>query len=185
MLAGTFEVGEPERAAVDGSCFVCGGALTAIHARGQLTVACEREHVMLTNQFPAGGATGRPLEAVTAVVDRITGHETALAREGACPNCYGSVETWIEPGEAVPHRYRARCRRCGYHLQGTFCRDLPAVVAFYRVDVAGTPHWELGLVRAEPAVLDDGRYRIATTEDGEELVVVLDGDGEVCDVRRR
>lgn len=109
---------------IDSTCGSCGASAVGTYDDGVLSVRCGNDHQLFLWSLPPNAARGTIEELLrTATIDLYQTVE--LTRAGICPDCYASVETYIEPSEGVgqPYRFRAHCETCGSTLDGPigFC----------------------------------------------------------------
>ena len=197
LIAGTYNASVSfEPIPIGSPCPICGGDLEAGYADEHVRVECTECDVFL-NQFPFPPGTIDQFDADTLpeAFDRWLRALFGRTLAGFCPNCAGRLDPRLESNddERRPVRVKYGCERCG-DVGDTSPAFLlshhPAGVAFYHehgIDVTETPSWELSR-RVERTIerLDDDppRARVTIRAGDERLVVHVDADARVTDVRR-
>jgi DNA-binding transcriptional ArsR family regulator len=186
VVGGEFD-DPPDRDPVplEDDCGRCGDDLVAHYEDGLLTVGCGNGHGFSDSAPPATVEDHSIADAVAVFNTKLRG-DVALAREGACPMCHGSMTWSVEHdlGEDAPVDavYVPECGRCGHHLgvpTGMLVLDHPAVVAAYHdvgVDVRERPFWTIDCCvpgAADLVATDPPRIAVDAGPDGD-LRFVLD-----------
>jgi hypothetical protein len=201
VTAGTYTGTErkgPEPLADD--CVLCGAAVTARYADGELAVRCANDHGLFVTGFPPGAAADMELSTLLETASLRTYQRIEFATTGRCPECFGSLVTTPATQEVEGdriHVLRSNCEQCGERFTasaGTYLVLAPEVVAFYRehgVDVHHARPWTVavgvdgrgveGTGTAEASVVSEHPYRLRfdLTVAGDRLSVTLDDRGRV------
>lgn len=185
---------------LDEDCVLCGAAVTARYADGELAVRCANDHGLFVTGFPPGAAADMEMSTLLEVASLRTHQRIEFATTGRCPDCFGSLTTTpttqdVE-GDRI-HVLRSQCEQCGERLTasaGTYLVLAPEVVAFYRargVDVHHARPWTVavavdgrgveGTGKAEASIVSEQPYRLRfdLTAAGDQLSVTLDDRGRV------
>jgi hypothetical protein len=198
-LAGQFDA-DSVAGEAESTCPECGAPATISHDDGVMAVDCDEHQLRIP--VPAGAAEGRDLEELLEVGVALTERLVALARQGICPNCYGTLS--VEPvtvGDGGPYDeadpgsvlFRDDCDRCRGTVAvpaGLFVGDHPAVVSFYHdhgvdLDLEAL----IGMDWTDPGT-ETVRERnplelvLPIEHDGDRLELVVDDGGDVVDVSR-
>jgi len=185
---------------LDDDCVLCGAAVTARYADGELAVRCGNDHGLFVTGFPPGAAADMELSALLETASLRTYQRIEFATTGRCPECFGSLVTTPTTQEVEGdriHVLRSSCEQCGEGFTasaGTYLVLAPEVVAFYRergVDVHHARPWTVavavdgrgveGTGTAEASVVSEEPYRLRfdLTAAGDRLAVTLDDRGRV------
>ncbi|WP_459191953.1 DUF7351 domain-containing protein [Halosimplex sp. J119] len=153
VLSGLYESTSTfEDRAVDGACVFCEErSLRASLEDEQFLVRCEGcDSVLVTDYFPRSQARGRSPSEVIESFGARTWSAYVLLRGGACPECYGPVETAVESHERrgeTRYTHRGACQECLFtvHLPVEVSAVFhPAVADLFRrhgVSVVDIPLW--------------------------------------------
>lgn len=206
VIAGTYsgaERKEPTR--LDEDCVLCGEAVTARYADGELAVRCDDDHDLFVTGFPPGAAAGMDTATLLETATLRTYQQIEFATTGRCPECLGPLATdpdTASVGGDEMHVFRSACDRCGERFAasaGTYLVLAPEVVAFYREHGADIHHarpWRVavgvdgrgpaGIGTATPVVADDDPYRLRfeLAVGGDRLDATLDARGRAVAAAR-
>lgn len=167
-------------------CPVCGATSTVEYTDGRLQIDCST-HTAAFDIGPevverVGVATACRIGLRQGVID------TGSFRAGVCPGCEGPVDAGFVVDDGDPW-FEATCRRCGLHLSNTpagCVLDHPAVVSLcWRHDIdVRTAGQRILATRTESRVerRDPLRIAVEVSVADECLRLLLDDDGEVCEV---
>jgi hypothetical protein len=176
VIAGAYGGGESMGPVeLDDPCPVCGAALTATYEDGVLRVACPEPHEFI-NTLPPGAIDERDLEAVIALLTRVTHQDIELSLAGTCPFCYGRLSWSVEPPSGPVSEFDTQCQRCGVRITvpAVVCLlQSPTGLAFFHdhgIDVRRRPLWAPVFhenVAVSPTA--EGGVTVTVTRDGEQL----------------
>jgi len=181
-IAGVYDAGEMNPAAVGDDCPVCGEALTATYEDGLLRVVCSNDH-QFRNPLPPGSVDDRGSEELVELVTLRTRQNLELAVEGICPLCDAELSWSIEPSfDREFPEFSNQCRRCGAIVEVPVIAALlvhPGVIAFYYdhgIDARRLPLWAPEFYSGVDVGYDTNPVVVEVTLelDGDELTATLD-----------
>lgn len=195
ILSGQYDGGVRRESLDTGSsCPGCDGQVIGTYEDGFLEFECENQHELSKLSLPPGVVDGRSMDELLTAGALIGQHMVELSKAEICPLCYGRMTTSLVQieyeGDTSP-RFEALCGRCGMFYRSSVGVSLvrhPAVVAFYHdhgLDIRRRAPWELDFCMAdEPVTLtatDPLEVRVDVHLDGDELRLVVNGDGSVVE----
>jgi DNA-binding transcriptional ArsR family regulator len=207
MAAGTYtERGEHFTIETDIRCPVCDEPITATYEYEYLSLFCEDHDVSFGTTLPPGATRERSPERVIKLATLDARQDVECAMEGICPYCGGPMETTI-PAETMfdPETHESKpvpdghiwvrfdCLRCGMAFwlpPGSCLLSEPSVIAFFEAhgqDLRKYTYLELPFGGPDDATLESStpvRVRVTVELEGDELLVWMDGDGEIIETER-
>lgn len=197
-LAAGIYGGEDVEIPVDHSCSICGEEVVVAIEPGRAEIRCRdghrgREgHLGLTTPLPPGIAAGRTGRGALELTIRHYHQMVELAVNGACIQCYGTVNGRFEEarvGANAGYVYETHCERCGHRHRApamALALQHPSVRGLCRdhgITVRETPAWELPFVEPEENVkvvsADPFRVEVTVPFEDESVSVTFDRAGEV------
>jgi DNA-binding transcriptional ArsR family regulator len=207
MAAGTYtERGEHFTTKTDIPCPACDEPLTVTYEYKYLSLFCEDHEVYFGTTLPPGATRERSPERVIDLATLDARQDVECAMEGICPHCWGPMETTV-PAETIldMETYELRptkndytwvrfdCTRCGMVFwvpPGSCLLSEPPVIAFFEAhgqDIREISYLELPFGGPDGPTLESSspvRVRITAELEGDELLVWMDGDGDIVETER-
>jgi hypothetical protein len=192
----------PVEGTLDDDCPKCGADVTGVYEDGLLRIDCPEHGVMFDNTVAPAVAVDRDIGAITTAAERDARRTVERARDGICPECFGTIEMTVpavdtprdEPAPAdsndEPVLAEFDCQRCRLAFETELhwvALDHPAVVAFYYdhgIDPRPPYHVELHEVSSTIVSEEPLRARLTFRLDDERLRVTLDDHGTVVETER-
>jgi hypothetical protein len=183
---------------IDGRCPHCSGGLVAEYDRFGVVKCGDCGEVLMWNEFPPAGLSGRSVPEFARAFDRWTQHRFRLAMDEVCPNCASGmhVERSVEKDDhdevnvSIASMYR--CRTCKYEARVPLFGHAighPAVITFFfesGLDVTTLPYWRLREMAesfSERVVAEDPwEAEVTVAYGGRELVVRVNEAFDVVNV---
>jgi len=192
----------PVEGPLDEDCPNCGADLTGVYEEGLLRIVCPEHGVMFGNTVAPAVAVDRDIGAITTAAERDVRRTVERARDGICPECFGTIDMTVaaagargdeltpEDSDDEPVLAESECQRCQLAFETELhwiALDHPAVVAFYYdhdIDLRPPHHIELHNVSSAIVSEEPLRARLTFHIDDERLRVTLDDHGTVVETER-
>lgn len=187
---------------LDDDCPNCGADLTGVYEGGLLRIICPEHGVVFGNTVPPAVAVDRDIDGITTAAERDVRRAVEQARDGICPECFGTVDMTVpaagargdeftpEDSDDEPVLAEFECPRCRLAFETELhwvVLDHPAVVAFYYdhdIDTRPRHHIEVDSVSSAIVSNEPLRVRLTFQADDDQLDVTLDDQGTVVETER-
>ena len=163
------------------ACPTCEVLMDAHYEGGRFELGCPVEdEIFLSLPLPPGAVRSRSIEELTDLASLTSLHYVELAREGACPFCWGQITTaFSDADESVVVGHD--CDTCGVTISeraSLVPLSHPTVTAFHAdegIDVDGTFFEKLRVLDTSSAWVTGETVTVRYEGASENLVVELDG----------
>lgn len=182
-----------EEAELGIECPLCTSPLSAAYDADMFRMNCDVHGTIVRLPLPPGATVDRSIDEIRSLAALQSMQFMQAATQGACPLCWGSVETTLEPEPTGHPTYSVDCSSCSNSFQtsaGMVALGHPAVTTFlYERGHQLTPEnlFEAPFVWNPQAATitapDPIRVTVTVDRDGDRLEVELDGEANVVDVR--